>query len=102
MAVQWNGACWEAASSSEEGHQPGGRWGALPRRPLHQDRRAGLGCAAGQTPVMRIPGVEKSQCTAFEDYDKVPEVIPLDFTAGSVAFMAKTLQGSARPMGQEA
>eukprot|EP00957_Ditylum_brightwellii_P167713 12767712-Ditylum_brightwellii.AAC.1 len=56
----------------------------------------------GKHPDTRVPDVENPKCTAFEDYAEVPEVIPLDFTAGSVAFMANKLQGSAGPMGQEA
>ena len=50
---------------------------------------------------MRVPPVENSTCTAFEDYEDVPETFPLDFTEDDVTWVASKLSGAAGALGAE-
>eukprot|EP00957_Ditylum_brightwellii_P045845 3478240-Ditylum_brightwellii.AAC.1 len=56
----------------------------------------------GKHPDTRVLDVLDPNCTAFEEYDRVPEVVPLDFTQGSVAHVASHMCGSGGPLGQDA
>ena len=33
---------------------------------------------------MRVPPRENSTCTAFEEYERVPETVPLDFSEDDI------------------
>ena len=39
-------------------------------------------------PDMRVPPLENPTCTAFEEYEEVPETAPLDFTEDNVTWVA--------------
>ena len=41
---------------------------------------------------MRVPPVENTSCTSFEDYKEVPETIPLDFTEDDVTWVAEAIE----------
>ena len=51
---------------------------------------------------MRVPPVENPVCAAFEEYEDVPETVPLDFTEDDVTWVASKLSGAAGTLGAEA
>ena len=51
---------------------------------------------------MRVPPVENPMCAAFEEYEEVPETVPLDFTEDDVTWVASKLSGAAGALGAEA
>ena len=51
---------------------------------------------------MRVPPVENPACAAFEEYEDVPETVPLDFTEDDVTCVASKLSGEAGVLGAEA
>ena len=51
---------------------------------------------------MRVPPVENTTCAAFEEYEDVPEAVPLDFTEDDVTWVASKLSGAAGALGEEA
>ena len=51
---------------------------------------------------MRVPSAETPTCAAFEDYEDVPETVPLDFTEDDVTWVALKLSGTAGALGAEA
>ena len=51
---------------------------------------------------MRIPPVENPVCVAFEEYEDIPETVPLDFTEDDVTWVASKLSGAAGTLGAEA
>ena len=51
---------------------------------------------------MRVPPVENPMCAAFEDYEEVPEMVPLDFTEDDVMWVASKLSDAASALGAEA
>ena len=51
---------------------------------------------------MRFPPVENPACAAFEEYEEVPETVPLDFTEDDVTWVASILSGAAGALGAEA
>ena len=51
---------------------------------------------------MRVPPVENPVCAAFEEYEELPETVPLDFTEGNVTWVASKLSGAAGALGAEA
>ena len=51
---------------------------------------------------MRVPPVENPACAAFEEYDDVPETVPLDFTEDEVTWVTLQLSGAAGALGAEA
>ena len=53
-------------------------------------------------PDMRVPPVENPTCTAFEEYEDVPETVPLDFTEDDITWIASKLSSAAGTMGVEA
>ena len=53
-------------------------------------------------PDMRVPPVENPMCTAFEEYEDVPETVPLDFTEDDVTWVASKLSGAAGALRAEA
>ena len=50
---------------------------------------------------MRIPPVENSTCAAFEEYEEVPETVPMDFSENDVTWVASKLSGAAGALGAE-
>ena len=53
-------------------------------------------------PDMRVPPVENPACASFEEYEEVPEMVPLDFTEDDVPWFASKLYGAAGALGAEA
>ena len=53
-------------------------------------------------PDMRVPPVENPACVAFEEYEEVPETVPLEFTEDEVTWVASKLSGAAGVLGAEA
>ena len=52
-------------------------------------------------PDMRVPPVENPVCAPFEEYEDVPETVPLDFTEEDVTWVALKLSGEAGALGAE-
>ena len=46
--------------------------------------------------------VENPTCAAFEEYEDVPETVPLDFTEDDATWVASKLSGAAVALGAEA
>ena len=40
---------------------------------------------------MRVPPVEKPTCAVFEEYEKVPKTVPIDFTEDDVMWVASNI-----------
>ena len=53
-------------------------------------------------PDMRVPPVENPMCAAFEEYEEMPETVPLDFTEDDVTWVASKLSSAAGALGSEA
>ena len=51
---------------------------------------------------MRVSPVENPTCASFEEYEKVPETVPLDFTEDDVTWVASKISGAAGALGAEA
>ena len=51
---------------------------------------------------MCVPSVENPTCAAFEEYEEVPETVPLDFTEDDITWVASKLSGAAGALGAEA
>ena len=51
---------------------------------------------------MRVPPMENPECAAFEEYEEVPETVPLDFTEDDVTWVASKISGAAGALGAEA
>ena len=51
---------------------------------------------------MRIPPVENTTCAAFEEYEEVPDTVPLDFSEENVTWVASKLSGAAGALVAEA
>ena len=52
-------------------------------------------------PDMRVPPMENLMCAAFEEYEDIPETVPLDFTEDDVTWVASNLSGAAGALGAE-
>ena len=50
---------------------------------------------------MRVPPMENPACAAFEEYEDVPETVPLDFTEDDVTWVASKLSGAAGALRSE-
>ena len=50
---------------------------------------------------MRVPPMENSMCTVFEEYGDVPETVPLKFTEDDVIWVESKLSGAAGALGAE-
>ena len=50
---------------------------------------------------MRVLPVENPTCANFEDYEDVPEAVPLNFTEDNVIWVASKLSGAAGALGAE-
>ena len=50
---------------------------------------------------MRVPPVENPTCAVFEEYENVPETVPLDFTEDDVTWVVSNLSGAAGALGAE-
>ena len=46
--------------------------------------------------------MDNPACTAFKEYEEVPETVPLDFTKDDVMWVASKLSGAAGALGAEA
>ena len=46
--------------------------------------------------------MENPTCAAFEEYEEVPETVPLDFTEDDVTWVVSKLSGAAGALGAEA
>ena len=53
-------------------------------------------------PDMRFPPVENPTCAAFEEYEDVTEMVPLDFMEDDVTWVASKLSGAAGALVAEA
>ena len=53
-------------------------------------------------PDMRVPPVENPTCTAFEEYEEVPETVPFEFAEYDITWVASKLSGAAGALGAEA
>ena len=53
-------------------------------------------------PDMRVPPVENPACAAFEEYEDVPKMVPLNFTEDDVTWVASKLSGAAGALVAEA
>ena len=51
---------------------------------------------------MHVPPVENPTCAAFEEYEEVPETVPLDFTNYEMTWVASNISGTAGTLGAEA
>ena len=51
---------------------------------------------------MRVPPVENPACVAFEEYEDIPETVPLDFMEDDVTWVASKLSGAEGALGAEA
>ena len=51
---------------------------------------------------MCVPPVVNPTCTAFKEYEEVPETAPLDFLEDDVMWVASKLSGAAGALGAEA
>ena len=51
---------------------------------------------------MRVPPVKNPACAAFEEYEDIPQTVPLDFTEDDVTWVASKLSGAAGALGAEA
>ena len=50
---------------------------------------------------MQVPPMENSTCAAFEEYEDVPETVPLEFTEDDITWVAPKLFGAAGALGAE-
>ena len=50
---------------------------------------------------MRVPPMENSTCADFEEYEDIPETVPLDFKDDDVTWVASKLSGAAGALGAE-
>ena len=50
---------------------------------------------------MRVPPAENPAFATFEEYEDVPETVPLDFTEDDVTQVASKLSGAAGALGAE-
>ena len=48
------------------------------------------------------PPVENPACASFEEYEEVPETVPLDFTEDDVTWVESNISGAAGALGSEA
>ena len=53
-------------------------------------------------PCMCVPPVENPACAAFEEYEDVPEMVPVNFTEDDVTWFTSKLSGAAGALGAEA
>ena len=51
---------------------------------------------------MHVPPMENPTCAALEEYEDVPETVPLDFTEDDVMWVTSKLSGAAGALGAEA
>ena len=50
---------------------------------------------------MRVPPVENSTCAAFEEYEEMTEMVPLEFSEDDVMWVVSKLSGTAGALGAE-
>ena len=61
---------------------------------LHQYRATVSGSHLGEGPRYTSPPCENTICAAFEEYNDVPEVVPIDFMKNEVTWAALNLSGA--------
>ena len=69
---------------------------------MHKDRATGCKGSLGEAPGHASPPVENPMFGAFEEYEEVPETVPLDFAEDEVTWVASNLSGAAGTLGEEA
>ena len=69
---------------------------------MHQNRATGCRCPLGEAPGHGVPPVENPTCEAFEEYEDIPETVPLDFMEDDVMWVASKIPGSAGALEAEA
>ena len=69
---------------------------------MHKNRATGCRGHPGEAPVHACPPVENPTCAAFEEYEDVPKMLPLDFMEDDVTWVASKLSGAAGALGAEA
>ena len=50
-------------------------------------------------PDMHVPPVENPKCPAFEEYEEVPQTVPLELLEKNVTWVASKLSGAAGALG---
>ena len=53
-------------------------------------------------PDTRFTSMEHPTCAAFEEYEEVPEMVPLDFTEDDITLVVSKISGAAGALGAEA
>ena len=53
-------------------------------------------------PDMRVSPMEKPTCAAFEEYEDVPKMVPLEFKEDDIMWVASKISGAAGALGSEA
>ena len=51
---------------------------------------------------MCVPFMENPTCSAYNEYEKVSEMVPLDFSEENVTWVASNLSGATEALGAEA
>ena len=51
---------------------------------------------------MQVPPMENPTCAAFEEYEEVPETVPLDFTEDDITWVPSKISDTAGALGEEA
>ena len=51
---------------------------------------------------IRVLPLYNPMCAAFEEYEEVPETVPLDFTEDDMTWVASNISGAAGVLGAEA
>ena len=69
---------------------------------MHQNWATGCRIPPGEAPGHACPPVENLACAPFEEYEDIPETVPLDFTEDDVTWVASKLSGAAGALGAEA
>ena len=73
--------------------QPTGRGGGclLPDDQCTKTRQLVAEVLWEKHPDVRVPPVEKPTCAVFEEYEKVPKTVPIDFTEDDVMWVASNI-----------
>ena len=77
----------QAAAGGSSGHQQKGGGGLLLRYIYTKTGRLVVDVLREKHPVMLVPPMEIPKCVAFEEYDEVPDTVPLDFLDYDVSWV---------------
>ena len=72
------------------------------RGKMHKTGRPVADVIREKHPDMRVSPVENPVCAAFEEYEDVPQMVPLDFMEDDVMWVASKFSGAAGALGAEA